>query len=147
MIQEEEASKIVWLDALLMNVDRTVRNTNMLIWHQELWLIDHGASLYFHHAWDNWEEQLAKPFVQIKDHVLLRWASKVAEVDETYRSLFTGENLWNILKIVPDDWLVDQVRGLTADDARAVYVSFLLGRVSHSANFIKQIEHERANRI
>ena len=65
-IAEEEASKVVWLDALLMNVDRTARNTNMLIWKKQLWLIDHGASLYFHHAWDNWEEQMMKPFVQIK---------------------------------------------------------------------------------
>jgi len=77
VIGAEEASKIVWLDALLMNVDRTVRNTNMLIWHKELWLIDHGASLYFHHSWDNWEEQSVKPFVQIKDHVLLKNATIV----------------------------------------------------------------------
>jgi len=77
VIAAEEASKIVWLDSLLMNVDRTVRNTNMLIWHKELWLIDHGAALYFHHSWDNWEEQSLKPFVQIKDHVLLKNASRV----------------------------------------------------------------------
>jgi len=146
-ISEEEASKIVWLDALLMNVDRTVRNTNMLIWHQELWLIDHGASLYFHHAWDNWEEQLEKPFIQIKDHVLLKFASKVEEVDARYRSLFTQENLWNILQIVPDEWLVDGHRELSADDARRVYISFLLGRLAHSANFIKQIQHERENTV
>lgn len=143
----EEASKIVWLDALLMNVDRTVRNTNMLIWHKELWLIDHGASLYFHHSWDNWEEQLEKPFVQIKDHVLLKYASKVAEVDAQYRDLFTEDNLWNVLQIVPDEWLIDEHRALSADDARRVYLSFLLGRVSHSQNFIKQIQHERENTI
>lgn len=144
-IDEAEASKIVWLDALLMNVDRTVRNTNMLIWHQELWLIDHGASLYFHHAWDNWEEQLAKPFIQIKDHVLLRWASQVAAVDAQYRTLFTEENLWNILQVVPDEWLVDEHGQLSADDARQVYVSFLQGRLANSENFIKQIQHEREN--
>ena len=146
-VSEEEASKIVWLDALLMNVDRTVRNTNMLIWHQELWLIDHGASLYFHHSWDNWEEQLAKPFVQIKDHVLVQKATKVAEVDEKYRVFFTEENLWNILRTVPDDWLADEHRELSADDARKVYVSFLLGRIAHSENFIKQIQNERTNTI
>src|SRR5690606_28454358 len=61
------ASSIVWLDCLLTNVDRTVKNTNMLLWHKELWLIDHGASLYFHHAWHGWEEQAVKPFVQVKD--------------------------------------------------------------------------------
>ncbi len=142
-----ESSKIVWLDALLMNVDRTVRNTNMLMWHNELWLIDHGASLYFHHAWDNWEEQLAKPFVQIKDHVLLRYASQVEEVDRAYRSLFTEENIRNVLDLIPDEWLVDESRELDAEAARTVYLSFLLGRVAHADNFIKQIEDERKNRL
>lgn len=146
-ISEEEASKIVWLDALLMNVDRTVRNTNMLIWHKELWLIDHGASLYFHHSWDHWEEQLAKPFVQIKDHVLLKFASQVEEVDAQYKHLFTEANLWNVLRIIPDEWLADERRELSADDARQVYLSFLSGRVAHSENFIKQIQHERENTI
>ncbi len=142
-----EASKIVWLDALLMNVDRTVRNTNMLMWHNELWLIDHGASLYFHHAWDNWEEQLAKPFVQIKDHVLLRYASQVEEVDRAYRSLFTEENIRNVLDLIPDEWLLDESRELDAEAARAIYLSFLLGRIAHADNFIKQIEDERKNRL
>src|SRR5689334_8603808 len=71
------ASKIVWLDSLLTNVDRTARNTNMLVWNKELWLIDHGAALYFHHSWDNWQEQATRPFVQIKDHVLLPWATEL----------------------------------------------------------------------
>ncbi|HLS97030.1 MAG TPA: HipA family kinase [Sphingobacterium sp.] len=142
-----EASKIVWLDALLMNVDRTVRNTNMLIWHQELWLIDHGASLYFHHTWDNWEEQAAKPFVQIKDHVLLKYASHVRDVDMEFKELFHADNLWSIMNVVPDEWLIDESRGLSAQQARAVYVSFLLDRVANSENFIKQIEHERKNCI
>ena len=69
------ASKIVWLDCLLTNVDRTARNTNMLMWNKELWLIDHGAALYFHHSWNNWEEQSTRLFVQVKDHVLLPWAT------------------------------------------------------------------------
>jgi hypothetical protein len=72
------ASAIVWLDCLLMNVDRTARNTNMLMWHRELWLIDHGASLYFHHSWNQWEEQATRPFTQVKDHVLL---SRATELD------------------------------------------------------------------
>lgn len=146
-VTDLEASKIVWLDALLMNVDRTVRNTNMLIWHNELWLIDHGASLYFHHAWDNWEEQLAKPFVQIKDHVLLKYASQVDRVDREYKNLFTEENIRNVLALVPDEWLVDDTRELTAHDAREVYVSFLMGRAYYADKFIKQIQDERENRI
>ncbi len=147
LVAEEEASKIVWLDSFLMNVDRTARNTNMLIWHKELWLIDHGASLYFHHAWDNWEEQLSKPFVQIKDHVLLGKASSVREVNQKYSAYFSEENIRQILAIVPDEWLVEEGRSLSAEEVRAVYVEFLTRRVQQSEVFIKQIEHERKNRI
>lgn len=146
-IDGEEASRIVWLDALLMNVDRTVRNTNMLIWHKELWLIDHGASLYFHHSWDNWEEQAIKPFVQIKDHVLLKNADQVASVDRQYRSLLTEEVIRNIVDIVPSEWLVDETRNLSADESRAVYVSFFMKRLAHADHFLNQIEDARKNII
>lgn len=146
-VSELEASKIVWLDALLMNVDRTARNTNMLVWHKELWLIDHGASLYFHHSWDNWEEQLSKPFVQIKDHVLLKKASKVREVDQEFKAFFTAENIKNVLAVIPDEWLIEEGRDISSDAVREVYLQFLLGRVAHAENFIKQIEHERENGI
>lgn len=146
-IEALEASKIVWLDALLMNVDRTVKNTNMLIWHQELWLIDHGASLYFHHSWDNWEEQALKPFVQIKDHVLLKNASLVHAVDQQYRALFTADRIAAILAIVPDEWLLEEGRDLSAEAARAVYVEFLWRRLAHAENFLNQIENERKNSI
>src|SRR5438045_4123781 len=78
-IDETLASKIVWLDCLLMNVDRTSRNTNMLIWNKELWLIDHGAALYFHHSWQGWQEKATQPFGHAKDHVLLKHATKLDE--------------------------------------------------------------------
>ena len=80
-IDEHTASKIVWLDSLITNVDRTARNTNMLMWHNELWLIDHGASLYFQHNLTNPEEQAKKPFPSIKDHVLLPFAKQLNEVN------------------------------------------------------------------
>ncbi|GAA4135688.1 hypothetical protein GCM10022216_09810 [Sphingobacterium kyonggiense] len=142
-ISEEEASKIVWLDALLMNVDRTAKNTNMLIWHKELWLIDHGAALYFHHSWDNWEEQIMKPFVQIKDHVLLSKATQIEQIDSTYKALFTAENIKPILDVIPDEWLIDEVRELSAEDVRKVYVEFLTQRAANSAVFVNQIQHVR----
>lgn len=142
-ISAEEASKIVWLDALLMNVDRTAKNTNMLIWHKELWLIDHGAALYFHHSWDNWEEQVLKPFVQIKDHVLLNKATQIEEIDSTYKALFTAENIKPILDVIPDEWLIDGVRELSAEDVRKVYVEFLTQRAANSAVFVNQIQHVR----
>lgn len=146
-VSAKEASKIVWFDALMMNVDRTVRNTNMLIWKNELWLIDHGVSLYFHHAWDNWEEQAEKPFVQIKDHVLLAYATIVREVDDTYRKIFTEENIRNVLSIIPDEWLIEEGRDLKANEVRDVYAAFLMKRLANADKFIRQIEHERENRI
>lgn len=130
-----------------MNVDRTVRNTNMLIWHKELWLIDHGASLYFHHSWDNWEEQALKPFIQIKDHVLLKNASDVELVDKQYRSLLSEEVIRNIVDIVPSEWLIDESRDLTAADAREVYVSFFMKRLAHADHFLNQIKDARKNII
>ena len=142
-IAAEEASKIVWLDALLMNVDRTVKNTNMLIWHRELWLIDHGAALYFHHNWDNWEDTVGKPFVQIKDHVLLKNATELEQVDATYKGLFTRENIAKVLEAIPDEWLIDEVRNLGADEVRSVYVEFLARRAAHSEIFVKQIQDAR----
>jgi hypothetical protein len=83
-IDEVLASKIVWLDCLLMNVDRTSRNTNMLIWNKELWLIDHGAALYFHHSWQGWKEKASKPFDHVKDHVLLKQSGRLEEVDKEF---------------------------------------------------------------
>lgn len=146
-ISEWEASKVVWLDALLMNVDRTAKNTNMLFWNRELWLIDHGATLYFHHNWDHWEDQVEKPFVQIKDHVLLPKASKVDEVDEQYRRLFTKDNLARLLSAVPDEWLLEEGREVSPQEARAVYVEFLSRRAEHSSVFVDQIHKARAGRI
>ncbi|MEP7258237.1 MAG: HipA family kinase, partial [Flavitalea sp.] len=87
------ASQIVWLDCLLTNVDRTSRNTNMLIWNKELWLIDHGASLYFHHSWTNWQELSEKPFLHVKDHVLLPYASRLEEVDADFNAMLSPERI------------------------------------------------------
>lgn len=136
------ASQIVWLDGLLMNVDRTVRNTNLLMWRKELWIIDHGASLYFHHTWNNWEEQSLKPFVQIKDHVLLPWAGKLDEVDANFRSLFTKEKVVSIVSLVPDEWLVNDAAP-HAGENRKVYEQFLLNRISQSHIFVKEAQHAR----
>src|ERR1044071_2039350 len=100
------ASQIVWLDCLLMNVDRTSRNTNMLWWHKELWLIDHGASLYFHHAWENLENT-QKPFPIVKNHVLLPKASELEAVNTTFRALLASEHIRTIVSLIPDEWLVE----------------------------------------
>ncbi len=104
------ASQIVWLDALLTNVDRTARNTNMLVWNKELWLIDHGAALYFHHNWGNFasiKEQAVRPFIQIKDHVLLPRADRLLAVDTLFRDLLTPELIGDIVELIPEEWLVN----------------------------------------
>src|ERR1700729_2677349 len=101
------ASAIVWFDAFVCNVDRTVRNVNMLIWHRRLWLIDHGASLYFHHAWNRGDEHARSPFALIKDHVLLNHASALADVDAQMASLLTAEGFANLVRSIPDSWLPD----------------------------------------
>src|SRR5690348_12970839 len=96
------ASQIVWMDCLLTNVDRTPRNTNMLTWNKELWLIDHGAALYFHHSWDNWQEQATRPFLQVKDHVLLPRATELQEADEELKQILTPERIDAIVSLIPD---------------------------------------------
>ena len=142
-ISPKLASQIVWLDCLLTNVDRTARNTNMLLWHKELWLIDHGASLYFHHSWENWEEQAKKPFLQIKDHVLLPFASELAEVDKEFRAILTKENIENIVNLIPDEWLNLENSAETADEKREIYAKFLTTRIANSAVFLNEANHAR----
>ncbi len=136
------ASQIVWLDCFLTNVDRTPRNTNLLMWHKELWLIDHGASLYFHHSWDNWKEQSERPFVQVKDHVLLPWASEMETIDQQSRKILTPERIAAIVGLLPDDWI--NTDSYPADvDVRKVYEDFLRNRLTHSSTFVKEAQHAR----
>lgn len=137
------ASKIVWLDCLLTNVDRTARNTNMLMWHKELWLIDHGASLYFHHSWDNWKEQAVRPFAQIKDHVLLPLASELDTADAEFRSLLSDDLVHTIVSLIPDEWLLANHSDEPADEIRAVYARFLCARIASSGIFLKEAQDAR----
>ena len=139
------ASQIVWLDCLITNVDRTPRNTNMLMWHKELWLIDHGAALYFHHSWDNWQEQAIRPFVQVKDHVLLPWATELDAVDAQFKSILTEDKIREIAGLIPDEWLEDET--LSATQKREVYVQFLLTRLASSAIFIEEAKNAREKRF
>ena len=136
------ASKIVWLDCFLTNVDRTVRNTNMLVWHKELWLIDHGAALYFHHSWRNWKEQSVKPFVQVKDHVLLPWAGELDEADRSFSSILTVKTIQSIVGLIPDHWLQSTNEG-TPEEKRKVYEEFLINRLAHSNVFVKGAQDAR----
>ena len=136
------ASKIVWLDCFLTNVDRSARNTNMLMWNKELWLIDHGAALYFHHSWDNWESQSTRPFLQVKDHVMLPFASELQQADSLFRTVLQKEVINSIVSLIPEDWLLfDQTT--SAEQNRNVYENFLNKRLSYSGNFLNEAQNAR----
>ncbi len=137
------ASKIVWLDAFTTNIDRTVKNTNMLIWHKELWLIDQGATFYFHHAWDNWEKAAISPFPYIKDHVLLPQATEIEAINTEMTSLLTDEKLREITQLIPAEWMLWEGVKMEVEEIREVYYQFLIRRRDSSTTFIKQIEHAR----
>lgn len=136
------ASKIVWLDCLVTNVDRTARNTNMLIWNKQLWLIDHGASLFFHHSWQQLEEQGRRLFPQVKDHVLLPYASELEAVDEQLRQLLSTDRIQAIVSLIPDEWLADSTFE-SANEKRQVYIRFIETRIAISAVFIKEAKYAR----
>ncbi|MBO9634985.1 MAG: aminotransferase class I and II [Chitinophagaceae bacterium] len=138
------ASKIVWMDCLLTNVDRTARNANMLIWNKELWLIDHGASLYFHHSWQQWEEQAKKPFPMVKDHVLLPFASEIDKADKELRPLLSPEKIRSIVDLLPEDWLATWSTGDVPANIRDVYYNFLTTRLASSEIFVKEAQHARS---
>lgn len=135
------ASQIVWLDCLLTNMDRTVRNTNMLWWHKELWLIDHGACLYFHHNPQNWQEQALRPFSLIKDHVLLQQATQLEAVDNAFHSILTTGRINAIVNLIPDDWLTGNDSFQSADEQRQMYAQFLETRFANSTIFVKEAQH------
>jgi hypothetical protein len=137
------ASKIVWFDSFVTNVDRTARNTNMLMWHKELWLIDHGASLYFHHTWQSFEEQARRPFTQVKDHVLLPQASELDRVDAAFSLILTTERIRSIVSLIPDEWLADDLSHESADEKREVYIRFLETRLAASEIFVNEAKHAR----
>jgi hypothetical protein len=142
-VEPKLASQIVWLDAYITNVDRTFRNTNMLLWHKELWLIDHGAALYFHHAFTDPEGHALTPFALIKDHVLLPQASMLSEVDIEYKAILSEDVLRSIVNLLPDEWLQWEGVENTPDEVREIYVQFLLLRLQNSEIFIKQAQNAR----
>ena len=142
-VDAKQASQIVWLDCLITNVDRTPRNTNMLIWHKELWLIDHGAAFYFHHAQQNPTEQARRPFAPIKDHVLLPQASELDTVDTEFRTILTTERIQAIVSVIPDDWLKNDSPEATVEENREVYTQFLTTRLAHTDIFVKEAQNAR----
>lgn len=143
----ELAAKVVWFDAFTTNVDRTARNPNILIWHREPWLIDHGAGLYFHHAWDGYLEKAATPFPAIANHILLSRAGPIPAADAELRSLLTPSLLESLVELLPEGWLALDTHFSTAGDARAAYLAYLQRRVEHTGTFVEEAERARPARL
>jgi hypothetical protein len=131
------ASQIVWFDALTANVDRTPRNANMLLWHKELWLIDHGAAFYFQHNWDNFAGNSRNPFRQVKDHILLPFAGKIEKADAELNGTLTTKVLREIVGLIPDEWLEN------AAEQRQVYLKYLIERLKAPREFVKEAINAR----
>ena len=140
----ELASSIVWFDAYVTNVDRTPRNTNMLMWHRRLWLIDHGASLYFHHSWKNYLERSRDSFPMIKDHVLLRFAGSLEETDSRMSKMFTPDIIRSIVKLIPDAWLIGNNQFGGSDLHRDAYIEYLLSRLEPPRVFLEEAIRARS---
>ncbi len=130
-----EASLTVWLDAFTQNVDRTARNANLLLWHRKLYLIDHGAALFFHHNWATMHAKAGSPFAEIEHHVLLPWASEIQSAAAQARSLLNRETFRHILDQVPGPWLDSIPSEQTPAEKRTEYVDFFLRRLESSAIF------------
>ena len=141
------ASAIVWFDAYATNVDRTARNTNMLVRDRQLWLIDHGAELYVHHTWANYIERSRSAFPQVKDHVLLRYADALPEADLVLRPLLTSDLIDAIVALIPDSWLDDEPSFADRDEHRAAYVSYLCNRLAEPRTFVEEALDARAKLV
>lgn len=132
------ASAIVWFDAYTTNVDRTPRNVNMLLWENDLWLIDHGAALYFHHDWQDYLARSQTPFAWSKHHALLRFASALPAADAQLRPLVTHELLHTIVALIPDVWLGQEALFANHAEHRAAYVAYLTQRLAAAPLFVEE---------
>jgi hypothetical protein len=135
-LDPELAAAIVWFDALVTNVDRTPRNPNLLVWHERLWLIDHGAALHVHHQTPQFADRAPRPFPAIRDHVLLPCAGSILEADERLAPVATRELLEEVVALVPEDWL-------GTDGRREVYVDYLEARLTAPREFAEEAERAR----
>ena len=146
-VDAKRASQIVWLDAYITNIDRTFKNTNMLMWHKQLWLIDHGACLYFHHSWTTWQTHAKSPFTLVKDHVLLPQATLLEETNTQFKKLLTQEKLRAIVELIPNEWLHWEGNDETPEAIKEVYYQFLNIRLNHSEIFTTEAQNARKTLI
>ncbi len=141
------ASSIVWLDALVTNVDRTAKNTNLLIWHRDLWLIDHGATLIVHHAWSDDPTRAKSAFPQIADHVLLPWATELREADAELSARLGRDAIESVVQMIPDEWLEEDSSFPDLDAHRKAYVDYLMRRLEPPRPWLEEAVRARAARV
>lgn len=139
------AARLLWFDTLVLNVDRSWRNPNMLLWHRQPWLIDHGASLIFHHRWQPGWRPAASYRYDAKDHVMLPAAGSLVEADAVLRPQVTPEVLAEVLALVPDEWL-DQELG-SPDQVRDAYTAYFTARLADAPDWVAALEETRAARV
>lgn len=137
------ASKIVLLDSIISNIDRTTKNTNLLQWHNELWVIDNGASFYFHHDWKNWEAHLTRTFPLIKDHVLLQSATRLEKASKEIQKLLKREKIEEIVSSIPENFLLSESDTMSGNDMREAYIKYLNTRLSKIDVLVKEAENAR----
>jgi hypothetical protein len=141
------ASTIVWFDAYVTNVDRTPRNVNLLMWRNRMWLIDHGAALYFHHDWANYLHKSRSPFVLIRQHALLEHASSLDEADQLAHEQLSSELLDAIVDMIPSFWLGDEPIFATIQEHRQAYLDYLLSRLEASSVFVEEAKNARSQLV
>jgi hypothetical protein len=140
----ELAARIVWFDAFVTNIDRTARNTNMLVWHGKLWLIDHGAALYFHHDWRDYLGRASQPFAAIKDHVLLPFAGDLAAADAAMSARLDPAAIAAAVALIPDPWLEDDPLFAGKAEHRAAYAGYLTRRLQAPRAFAGEAARARS---
>ena len=137
------ASKLVLMDSIISNIDRTAKNPNVLQWHHELWVIDNGASFYFHHNWSSWKDHLDRSFPLVKDHVLLAKATKLEQASIEIKEKLNRRSLEVIINTIPQEWLESEFDTLSPQEMREAYLEFLLSRVMKIDTLIKEAQHAR----
>ncbi len=142
-IDAETAALVVLLDSMITNIDRTPRNTNLLLWNRELWLIDHGASLYFHHNWPNWRSHLDRGFSNIRDHVLLGKAGDLFAATGRIKTALDAARFEAIVAAIPEEWLEEESDDLSPADKRAAYLEFLQSRLDKIDSLAKEAADAR----
>jgi hypothetical protein len=142
-VDDFTASKLVILDSLISNIDRTAKNTNLLNWNKELWIIDNGASFYFHHNWSTWEQHLTRTFPLIKDHVLLSNANCLDKAAEEVKRLINSDVIEEIISTIPEDWLSNEGDFFNSDQMRVAYISFINSKIAMIDVLVKEAENAR----